>query len=164
VLWWVIYVIVVYGNLWSWHVHGSHLVCLPKSGVTLVQCSADRSIALDCVTTCECVRRKGRPFPFIFEGRNLTEETCFLREKERSGAPGWCKENGPRVIWLNRFWCLMINITCGLMCLLVFMFVVHRMLRLLGLRQWGKQHLKRRDYEDHKWRSTSIKLSSRNKE
>jgi hypothetical protein len=22
-----------------------------------------------------------------------------------------CKENGPQAIWLNRFWCLMINIT-----------------------------------------------------
>jgi hypothetical protein len=43
-----------------------------------------------------------------------------------------CKENGPRTIWLNRFWCLMINITCGLMCLLVFVFLVHRMLKLLG--------------------------------
>jgi hypothetical protein len=29
---------------------------------------------------------------------------------------------------------LMINITCRLMCLLVFMIVVHRMLKLLGLR------------------------------
>jgi hypothetical protein len=45
-----------------------------------------------------------------------------------------CKENGPRAIWLNRFWCLMINITCGLMSLLMFMFVVHRILKLLGLR------------------------------
>jgi hypothetical protein len=61
-----------------------------------------------------------------------------------------CKENGPQAIWLNRFCCLMINITCGLMCLLVFMFVVHRMLKLLGLRHWRKQHLKRRHYEDHK--------------
>jgi hypothetical protein len=40
-----------------------------------------------------------------------------------------CKENGPRTIWLKRFWCLMINITCGLMCLLVFMFIVQRMRR-----------------------------------
>jgi hypothetical protein len=61
-----------------------------------------------------------------------------------------CKENGPRAIWLNRFWCLMINITCGLMCLLVFMLVVHRMLKLFGLRHWEKQHIKRRYYEDHK--------------
>jgi hypothetical protein len=45
------------------------------------------------------------------------------------------KENGPHVIWLNRFLCLMINTTCVLMCLLVFIFVVHRMLRLLRLRQ-----------------------------
>jgi hypothetical protein len=40
-----------------------------------------------------------------------------------------CKENGPRAIWLNRFWCLLINITYRLMCLLVFMFVVHGMLK-----------------------------------
>jgi hypothetical protein len=40
-----------------------------------------------------------------------------------------------RTIWLNRFWCLMINITYGLMRLLVFVFVVHRMLKLLGPRQ-----------------------------
>jgi hypothetical protein len=37
------------------------------------------------------------------------------------------KENRPRAIWLNRFWCLKINITCGLMYLLVFVFVVHKM-------------------------------------
>jgi hypothetical protein len=29
------YVIVVYMSFWSWHVHGSHSVCLPKLGVTL---------------------------------------------------------------------------------------------------------------------------------
>jgi hypothetical protein len=40
-----------------------------------------------------------------------------------------CKENGPQANWLKEFWCLMINIACGLMCLLVFMFVVHRMLK-----------------------------------
>jgi hypothetical protein len=28
VLWWVIYVIAVYVNYWSWHVHGSHSVYL----------------------------------------------------------------------------------------------------------------------------------------
>jgi hypothetical protein len=58
------------------------------------------------------------------------------------------KENRPRVIWLNRFWCLMINITFRLMCLLVFMFIVHIMLKLLGPGHWGKQHLKRRHYEN----------------
>jgi hypothetical protein len=40
-----------------------------------------------------------------------------------------CKENGPRAIWLKSFWCLMINITCELISLLVFMVVVHRMLK-----------------------------------
>jgi hypothetical protein len=31
-----------------------------------------------------------------------------------------CKENGPRAIWLNEFWCLMINTTWELMRLLGF--------------------------------------------
>ena len=57
---------------------------------------------------------------------------------------GYCKENGPRAIWLKRFWCLMINITCGLMSLLVFVFVVH-----ICEEDWTKtlrmQHLKKRD-------------------
>jgi hypothetical protein len=80
----------------------------------------------------------------------LNSYTMFLSSLHLQ-LPDWvCKENGPRVIWLNRFWCLMINITSGLMCLLLFMFVVHRMLKLLGLRHWGKQHLKRRHYEDYK--------------
>jgi hypothetical protein len=39
------------------------------------------------------------------------------------------RKNGPRAIWLNEFWCLMINTTCELMGLLVFMFIVHRMRR-----------------------------------
>jgi hypothetical protein len=47
---------------------------------------------------------------------------------------GLCKENGPRAIWLNEFWCLMINIIRELMNCLVFVFVVHRMLKLLGPR------------------------------
>jgi hypothetical protein len=45
-----------------------------------------------------------------------------------------CKENGPWAIWLNEFCCLMINTIRELMCLLVFVFVVHRMLELLGPR------------------------------
>jgi hypothetical protein len=49
------------------------------------------------------------------------------------------KENGPRAIWPNMFWCLKINITYGLMCLLVFMFVVHRMLKLPGLKELRKE-------------------------
>jgi hypothetical protein len=34
----------------------------------------------------------------------------------------------------KEFWCLMINITCGLMCLLVFVFVVHKDAKRIGLR------------------------------
>jgi hypothetical protein len=44
------------------------------------------------------------------------------------------KENGPRAIWLIEFWCLMINTIRELISFLVFVFVVHRMLDLLGLR------------------------------
>jgi hypothetical protein len=44
---------------------------------------------------------------------------------------GGCKENGPRAIWLIEFWCLMINTTFGLICLLVFIIIVHRMQREL---------------------------------
>jgi hypothetical protein len=57
---------------------------------------------------------------------------------------GDCKENGPWAIWLIEFWCLMINTIRELISFLVFMFLVHRMQDLLGLRNWGKQHLKRR--------------------
>jgi hypothetical protein len=44
-----------------------------------------------------------------------------------------CKENGPRTIWLIEFWCLM-NTISELISFLVFVFVVHRMQDLLGLR------------------------------
>jgi hypothetical protein len=44
-----------------------------------------------------------------------------------------CKENGPRAIWLIKFWCLMINTICGPICLLVFLIIVHRMRRGLDL-------------------------------
>jgi hypothetical protein len=45
-----------------------------------------------------------------------------------------CKENGPRAIWLIEFWCLMNNTIRELISFLVFVFVVHRMQYLLGLR------------------------------
>jgi hypothetical protein len=57
---------------------------------------------------------------------------CVVINHQKGGD---CKENGPRAIWLNEFWCLMINIIRELMCLLVFVFVVHRMLELLALDQ-----------------------------
>jgi hypothetical protein len=56
---------------------------------------------------------------------------CVVINHQKGGD---CKENGPRAIWLNEFWCLMINTTCELMCFLVFLFVVHRMLKKLGPR------------------------------
>jgi hypothetical protein len=42
-----------------------------------------------------------------------------------------CKENGPRAFWLIEFWCLMNNTIRGLICLLVFIIIVHRMRREL---------------------------------
>jgi hypothetical protein len=59
-------------------------------------------------------------------GRSSTE-----RGRAESTAEQECKENGPRAIWLIEFWCLMINTTCGLICLLVFIIIVHRMRREL---------------------------------
>jgi hypothetical protein len=47
---------------------------------------------------------------------------------------GDCKENGPWAIWLNEFWCLMINTIRKLINFLVFVFVVNRMLELHGPR------------------------------
>jgi hypothetical protein len=62
---------------------------------------------------------------------NVAEKTLvgpiFFKEAEEKVV--MCKENGPHAIWIKRFWCLMVNITCGLMSLLVFVFVVHRMQR-----------------------------------
>jgi hypothetical protein len=55
-------------------------------------------------------------------------------EKEADSGPSdsWnlsaiYKENGPQVIWLIEFWCLMINTIIELISFLVFVFVVHRM-------------------------------------
>jgi hypothetical protein len=53
---------------------------------------------------------------------------CVVINHQKGGD---CKENGPQAIWLKGFWCLMINITYGLICLLVFVFIVHRMQREL---------------------------------
>jgi hypothetical protein len=51
---------------------------------------------------------------------------CVVINNQKGGD---FKENGPRAVWLKMFLCLMINITCGLICLLVFMIVFHRMLK-----------------------------------
>jgi hypothetical protein len=56
----------------------------------------------------------------------MPQELCWEMEQLNLGMLN-CKENGPRAIWLNEFWCLMINTICELMCLLVF--VVHMMLK-----------------------------------
>jgi hypothetical protein len=56
---------------------------------------------------------------------------CVVINHQKGGD---CKENGPRAIWLNEFWCLMINTIREQMCLLVFVFVIHRMIELLGPR------------------------------
>jgi hypothetical protein len=40
------YVITVYVNFWSWHVHSSHSVCFPKPGVTRGLGSTPRSAGL----------------------------------------------------------------------------------------------------------------------
>jgi hypothetical protein len=60
---------------------------------------------------------------------------CVVINHQKGGD---CKENGLRAIWLNEFWCLMINTTWELMCLLVFVFVVHRMLKLTWIKTLKK--------------------------
>jgi hypothetical protein len=43
-VWWCpCYVTAVYVNCWSWHVHGSHSVCLLKPGVTVIRCNDGRT-------------------------------------------------------------------------------------------------------------------------
>jgi hypothetical protein len=59
---------------------------------------------------------------------------CFGCDVINHQKRGDCKENGPRAIWLIEFWCLMINTIRELISFLVFLFVVHRMQELLGLR------------------------------
>jgi hypothetical protein len=54
---------------------------------------------------------------------------CVVINHQKGGD---CKENGPQAIWLKGFWCLMINITYVLICLLVFVFIVHMMRRGLN--------------------------------
>jgi hypothetical protein len=54
-----------------------------------------------------------------------------LHTQVKSNHQGRCKENGPQAFWLIEFWCLMVNTTCGLICLLVFIIIVHRMRREL---------------------------------
>jgi heme/copper-type cytochrome/quinol oxidase subunit 2 len=53
---------------------------------------------------------------------------CVVINHQKKGD---CKENGPQAFWLIEFWCLMINTACGLICLLVFIIIVHRMRREL---------------------------------
>jgi hypothetical protein len=56
---------------------------------------------------------------------------CVVINHQKGGD---CKENGPRAICLNEFWRLMINTIHELMSFLVFVFIVHRMLKYLGPR------------------------------
>jgi hypothetical protein len=79
-------------------------------------------------------RRKGARGGLFIGARGRERRGLASAGEEHNDDDNGCKENGHRAIWLNRFWCLMINITCGLMCLLVFVFVVHMMLKLLGPR------------------------------
>jgi hypothetical protein len=56
------YVITVYMSFWSWHIHGSHSVCLPKPGVTppfVGDLSESDTICL--CALCDCVQRDYPP-------------------------------------------------------------------------------------------------------
>jgi hypothetical protein len=45
----------------------------------------------------------------------ISLDLLYAKIIEKNLTARFCKENGPRAIWLNRFWCLMINTTCELM-------------------------------------------------
>jgi hypothetical protein len=62
------------------------------------------------------------------------ERRIFATPFQPNEPKSFCKENGPQAIWLIKFWCLMNNTIRELISFLVFVFVVHRMQVLLGLR------------------------------
>jgi hypothetical protein len=71
----------------------------------------------------------------VFQVSSDLQFKCeFFEEIQINKLNPVCKENGPQAIWLIEFWCLMINTIYELISYLVFVFVVHRMLELLGLR------------------------------
>jgi hypothetical protein len=80
------YVNIVYVSFWSWHVHGSHSVCLPKPGVTVAALSLPRCAALAAAAHYPCV------FPFaVLEG-------CLAKCTSRASCHGhrcWC----PPSVW-----------------------------------------------------------------
>jgi hypothetical protein len=53
--------------------------------------------------------------PDPWDGSRTLQEGSGLLTVGSRDSKAKCKENGPRAIWLNRFWCLMINTTCELM-------------------------------------------------
>jgi hypothetical protein len=86
---------------------------------------------------------------------------CVVINHQKGGD---CKENGPQSIWLNKFWCLMINTIRELMSFLVFVFVVHRMLELLGprnLSNTSKEEIKKTKEKSKKRRCVACGLSVR---
>jgi hypothetical protein len=70
-----------------------------------------------------------------------------------------CKENGLWPIWLKWFWCLMIDITYGLIDLQVFGFCSSHDEKRIGLNIEGARHQKK-TFKTY-WRNTSVKQSPR---
>jgi hypothetical protein len=97
--------------------------------------------------------------------------TSYLGSKPRRPKIGhlFTKASKPRMSWmygkwivshlLKWFWCLMINITFGLMCLLVFMFIVPMMQSGLGLRHWGR-NMSKKTLEDS-WKTCKHQAKSK---
>jgi hypothetical protein len=80
-------------------------------------------------TLVPCPKKNVVGTKWVFRNKQ-DEHGVVTRNKARLVAKGYaCKENGPQAFWLIEFWCLMINTTYGLICLLVFIIIVHRMRR-----------------------------------
>jgi hypothetical protein len=81
----------VYVNFWSWHVHGSHSVYLPKSGVTVPLASAAEPPE-------QSVRRKLVP-----EAESAgTSPPCPSNQQEQSSSPSSRRKQSMFPLWSAR--------------------------------------------------------------
>jgi hypothetical protein len=91
-VWWCpCYVTAVYVNCWSWHVHGSHSVCLLKLGVTT------------------CYRRRRLPATSFLDRTQVFNRSPFegvtMWRRIKSGISVYCQRDG-EIVALGLDWVL----------------------------------------------------------
>jgi hypothetical protein len=96
--------------------------------------SVREQFILEVLAFVELLHTCGKMFIFTLKFLDLISKPFIIHNQIIVEVIVLCKENGPWAIWLNEFWCLIINTIRELMFLVVFVFVVHRMLELLGPR------------------------------